>query len=187
LTERTKITAQEYDVFLALPENADRCFELVQGVIVEKIPSFLHAFIIQMISGFFFVYLRQYPIGFALVEARYRLPSNDQNDLIPDLSFVAKGRAEITNSALAPLMPDLAVEVQSEGQSSRFMLNKAMLYLANGTRMVLLIYPERQIVKVLTDDDRQLLTIGDTLTGGDVLPGFSVAVRELFPPEETQA
>ena len=78
-------------------------------------------------------------------------------------------------------MPDLAVEAQSDGQSERFMLDKALLYLANGTRMVWIIYSTRQIVEVLTATDRQLLTIEDMLSGGAVLPGFSMAVRELFP------
>jgi hypothetical protein len=64
------------------------------------------------------------------------------------------------------------------------MYDKAQLYLANGTRMVWIIYSTRQIIEVLTPTDRQLLTINDVLEGGDVLPGFSVPVRELFPSRE---
>lgn len=77
-------------------------------------------------------------------------------------------------------MPDLAVEVQSDGQSDRFMANKAAYYLANGSRMVWLVYPETQIVEVLTPDNRTLLNSEGIISGGDVLPGFSLPVRELF-------
>lgn len=150
-------------------------------------PTQLHAYIIQMLSGFLFVFLRQNPLGYALIEARYRLPGDNENDLIPDLSFVTQKRSPLVSSGPAPYMPDLAVEAQSEGKSIRFMHDKALLYLENGTRMVWFIYSTRQIVQVLTPTERQLLTIDDMLTGGDLLPGFSVAVRDLFPMDEPLA
>lgn len=186
MTTHAKTSAAQFEAFLALPENANRRFELINGEITEKMPTQLHAYIIQMLSGFLFVFLRQQPLGYALIEARYRLPGDDENDLIPDLSFVSKGRGALVRSGAAPYMPDLAVEAQSEGQSERFMLDKALLYLANGTRMVWIIYSTRQIVEVLTATERQLLTIADTLTGGEVLPGFSVPVRDLFPVDEAE-
>ncbi|MCB9455283.1 MAG: Uma2 family endonuclease [Anaerolineaceae bacterium] len=184
MTIREKMTIAQYEAFLALPENANRRFELVFGEVIEKMPTQLHAYIIQMLSGFLFVFLRQNPLGYALIEARYRLPDDEENDLIPDLSFVVKGRGALVRSGAAPYMPDLAVEAQSEGQSERFMLDKALRYLANGTRMVWIIYSTRQIVEVLTPTDRRLLTMDDMLTGGNVLPGFNVAVRDLFPLED---
>jgi Uma2 family endonuclease len=78
-------------------------------------------------------------------------------------------------------MPDLAVEAQSEGQSDKFMLDKAQLYLKLGTRMVWIVYSTREIVEVLTPTTRHLLMVGDILTGGDVLPGFELAVKQIFP------
>jgi len=186
MTIRTKTSAAQFEAFLALPENAGRRFELINGEIAEKMPTQLHAYIIHMLSGFLFVFLRQHPLGWALIEARYRLPGDD-SDLIPDLSFVAKDRGPLVRSGAAPYMPDLAVEAQSEGQSERFMLDKALLYLAKGTRMVWIIYSTRQIVEALTPTERQLLTVADTLTGGEVLPGFSVPIRDLFPADEAGA
>ncbi|MCA9905806.1 MAG: hypothetical protein KC547_18245, partial [Anaerolineae bacterium] len=56
-------------------------------------------------------------------------------------------------------------------------------HLKQGCRRVILVYAKR-IVEVLTPDDRQLLTVDDTLTGSNVLPGFSVAVAKLFPKLE---
>ena len=183
MSARIKLTAAQYDTFLTQPENANRRFELIQGQIVEKRPTQLHAYIIQMLSGFLFVFLRQYPLGYALIEARYRVPGSGDTDLIPDLSFVAKGHGPFVQSGPAPYLPELVVEAQSDGQSDRFMLDKALLYLAHGTQMVWIIYSTRQIIEVLTPTERHLLTINDTLTGFDVLPGFSVAVREIFPSE----
>jgi Uma2 family endonuclease len=183
MSARIKLTTTQYDAFLILPENAHRRFELIQGEIMEKIPTQLHAYIRQMLSGFLFVFLRQNPLGYALIEARYRVPGSSDVDLIPDLSFVAKGHGPLVQSGPVPYLPELVIEAQSEGQSDRFILDKALLYLANGTRMVWVIYSTRQIIEVLTPTERYLLTINDTLTGFDVLPGFSVAVREIFPSE----
>jgi len=181
---REKITTAQFDAFLGEPEQAERRFELVDGEIVEKMPTQLHAYIIQMLSGFLFVFLRQNPLGYALIEAHYRLPGDAENDLIPDLSFVKKERGPLVRSGPAPYMPDLVVEAQSESQSDKFMLDKAQLYLARGTNRVWIIYSTRQIIEVLTTTDRQLLTSNDILTGGDLLPGFSAPVRDLFPPEQ---
>src|SRR5687767_9904170 len=107
-----KLTAAQYDAFLARPENASRRFELIHGEILEKMPTQLHAYIIQMLSGFLFVFLRQHPLGYALIEARYRIPGGDL-DLIPDLSFVAKGHGSLVQSGPAPYLPELVIEAQS--------------------------------------------------------------------------
>lgn len=182
MTARPTLTAAEFDTFLRQPENLERRFEMIHGEIIEKMPTQLHAYIIHILSGYLFMFLRQNPLGYALIEARYALPGSD-HDILPDLSFVNAARAPLVSRGAAPYMPDLAVEAQSEGQSDKFMLDKARLYLENGTRLVWLIYCTRQIIEVLSATDRALLTVGDTLSGGDVLPGFSVAVRALFPPE----
>ena len=60
------------------------------------------------------------------------------------------------------------------------LITALMNSLANSTRMMWLIYPKKQIVKVLTNTERQLLVAADTLNGGDVLPGFSLQIDRLF-------
>jgi hypothetical protein len=44
-------------------------------------------------------------------------------------------------------------------------------------------YTKKRLIEVRTLDDWDLLTDDDTLDGGDVLPGFTVAVNDLFPPK----
>jgi len=183
MTTHAPITIPDYEAFLLQPQNLSRRFELIHGEIVEKMPTQLHAYIIAMLNYFMIDFLRQHPLGYTLIEARYRLPGDDANDLIPDLSFVTKAHGALVRHGATPYMPDLAAEAQSDGQSDRFMIDKAHLYLANGTRMVWLFYSQQQIVEVLTPTDRHLLTALDTLSGGDMLPGFSVPVRDLFPTD----
>ncbi len=182
--ERKQYTVDEWERFLALPENADRRFELIQGEIVEKRPTQVHAAIVSLLTFFLMAYLRENPIGWVLVEARYQLPDDRINARIPDLSFVSDRSRPLVSKGPAPYMPDLAVEIQSPDDSLKRMSDKATYYLPHGSHMVWLVYPDQQLVEVLTTDDRQLLTGDDQLTGGSLLAGFSVPVREIFPKIE---
>jgi Uma2 family endonuclease len=77
-------------------------------------------------------------------------------------------------------MPDLAVEVKSPSDSVRQLREKAEYYLQHGTRLVWLIFPAQRIIEVYTLDEVEILIEGDSLTGGDVLPGFSMPVADVF-------
>lgn len=173
-------TVTEYEAIVA--RYANKRFELINGEIVEKMPTQLHGVIINILAGYIFAFLQQNPIGYAMVEARYGLPDDETNDRIPDYSFVSHARnTPPVSQGAAPYMPDLAVEVQSPNQSEQFMRDKAAFYLEHGTHIVWLIYPNRQVVDVRTPNGNQLRTVDDTLDGGDVLPGFAMPVRDLFP------
>jgi Uma2 family endonuclease len=61
------------------------------------------------------------------------------------------------------------------------MRDTAAYYLANGSRLVWLVYPNYRLIEVYRPDaDIVILGEEDTLTGGDVLPGFELPVREVF-------
>jgi Uma2 family endonuclease len=182
MVQQRASTRADYEAVAA--QHPDKRLELVNGEITETVPAQLHAYVVQMLSGFLFVFLQSNPIGIALVEARYGLADDDSNDRIPDLSFITKDKGPLVTEGPAPYMPDLAVEVQSPGQSDRLLLDKADYYLAHGSRMVWLIYPDRRLAEVLTPDERHLLTESAAIQGGDVLPGFEVALSAIFPPNE---
>lgn len=172
-------TRDDYEALLA--RYPDRRLELIDGQVIENMPTLWHGIIIHLISGFLFVYLRDNPIGHVSIEGRYGLPDDEHNVRMPDLSFFRHETGDIVERGPAPFMPDLAVEVQSPGQSDRLMSAKAAYYLARGVHMVWLVYPDRRLVEVLTPEHRQLLTAEGTLSGGAVLPGFSVAVADILP------
>lgn len=171
----------KFEDFIQQSENQDRLFELIYGEIVEKLPTQLHAYIIAQFIAHLMAYLKQHPLGWVLPEARYQLPNDEENSRIPDVSFVRSEGRSLIDEGAAPYMPDLAIEVQSPGQSDKFMIDKAQYYLANGSQMVWLVYPRKRLIEVLTLDDRELLDQQDQLSGGDVLPGFTMTVKALFP------
>ncbi len=175
------VTTTEFEQLLMLPGNSERRLELVRGKIVEKVPTELHAFIAHFIHGFLFMFLREHPIGRALIEARYQLPHDKDNSVNPDISFVAGTERPIVTVGPLAFMPDLAIEIQSPGQSDKFMAEKAKYYLANGSRMVWLVYSTKRLIEVLTPTDRHLLTEHNMLDGREALPGFTLRVGEVFP------
>ena len=78
-------------------------------------------------------------------------------------------------------MPDLAIEIKSPDDTIQEMRDTAAYYLANGSRLVWLVYPNYRLIEVYRlGADIQILGEEDTLTGGDVLPGFELPVREVF-------
>ena len=103
---------------------------------------------------------------------------------IPDVSFIVWERmpsSDVPSKPIPDLSPDLAVEVLSENNTPREMERKLKDYFDAGARLVWYVDPVPREVRVLTAVD-QFRTLGesDTLTGDPVLPGFKVAVRDLF-------
>jgi Uma2 family endonuclease len=77
--------------------------------------------------------------------------------------------------------PDVAVEVVGDGQSVGQLFKKALEYLGAGGKMVWMVDPDaHQVVLVTPPNAVRVLDAEDTLDGGDVLPGFSCKVAELF-------
>src|SRR4051812_23605542 len=107
-------TVPDFEALIALPENEERLFELINGEVVEKVPTELHS----MIAGNMYSALRGFVkprnLGRVLFEARHRVPNDNHNARIPDVSFTRTERLlPIVDEGAIPLIPDLCIEVQS--------------------------------------------------------------------------
>jgi Uma2 family endonuclease len=86
--------------------------------------------------------------------------------------------------------PDLAVEVASPSQDAADMAAKVQIYLRGGTRLVWVVWPEREVVDVWRPGDLRpeagtmhpSATLGpsDGLDGEDVVPGFRAPLARLL-------
>ena len=78
--------------------------------------------------------------------------------------------------------PTFAVEVVSEGNTEAELDRKRREYFASGCRLAVWLYPRTRSARVFTaaDDAGRELGPDDALDGGNVLPGFSVRVGDLF-------
>ena len=174
-------TVAEFEHFLALPEHRDRFFELIHGEIVEKVPTEEHGLIAGNIYGFLWQYTRQSGIGRAAIEVWVQVPQDDYNSRQPDLAvFVDTTRPVVTRGPVLQ-MPDVVIEVKSPDDTYASMRERAAYYLAYGARLGWLLYPAKGLVEVYRQGaDSDILTGVDTLQSEEVLPGFTLPVREIF-------
>lgn len=177
-------TMEEFWEIARLPENEGRRLELENGVIVEMAAStpintvtagriiyFLNAFVIPRNLGYVTV-----PDG------GFVLSHSSRTARQPDAAFISKERLPKLPKEFQ-LAPDLAVEIVSKDEDAFL---KVTEYLYSGPQMVWTVYCEQKTVYVFRlDEDGQVIGkpfgIDDTLTGGDVLPGFTLPVRDIFP------
>ena len=99
----------------------------------------------------------------------------------PDIAFVSIERLSDEKFKGFPIAPDLAIEIVSPSDKQYNVTEKALAYLKAGTRLVWVIEPIAKTVMVYrSETDITLLNYEDTLTGENVVEGFSCAVAELF-------
>jgi Uma2 family endonuclease len=172
-------TATENDVLAAHARDKRLC-ELVDGVLVEKPMGYDESrFAIEL--GYTLIeFLRKHDLGIAAgADGMLRLMPGIVR--IPDVSFVSWERLPANYGQIPPIAPDLAVEVLSPTNTPREMERKLHEYFAAGTRLVWYFDLKLRTVTVYTAPDRfTVLDESQTLDGGDVLPGFSLPLRELF-------
>ena len=101
--------------------------------------------------------------------------------LIPDIAFLSNANVPDKFSNASPVPPDIAVEVVSRTDTDHAIEEKAFAYLEAGTQLVWVLKPRSKTVTIYrSETDITLLTRNDTLTGEDVVEGFSCQVAELF-------
>jgi Uma2 family endonuclease len=175
--QREKVTLAEFHRLLAADPN--RLLELIEGEIVEKMSTQEHGEIALLLGAAMQQHATKNKLGRVGVEVRHEKEGDDENSRLPDISFVSGIHPRIREGSV-PQMPDLAVEIKSPDDSLKKLREKAHYYLANGTRMVLILDYFKKLIHVITPDDEDTLVEGETLTCGDVLPGFSMPVRDIF-------
>ena len=75
----------------------------------------------------------------------------------------------------------MVVEIISPSDTQREVNDKTRMWLSYGVSIVWEIYPaERAVAVVRSEGPPVILNDDDTLDGGDVLPGFSCPIRDIF-------
>lgn len=113
--------------------------------------------------------------------AGFILPNTDTR--APDVSFVRAERLRQSPRSFAELAPDLMVEVKSPTDSLKKIRQKVKNFLALGTQVGIVIDPETHTVEVYRSgtETAQVLKDGDQLTVPELLPGWTLAIADLWP------
>jgi Uma2 family endonuclease len=165
--------------------GSDSGFELVRGELVEMAPAGHESSAIALRLAI--------RIG-AVVEANqlgsisgadggYVLSREPDVVVAPDFAFVQESRLPEPEQRrrYLELAPDFVIEVVSPSDRFTNLNDKVMLYLNAGVRLVWVVDPMRETVTVYTaEDSPQVVTTAGTLDCGDVIPGLSLPVAEIF-------
>ncbi|MGH7476567.1 MAG: Uma2 family endonuclease [Longimicrobiales bacterium] len=169
--------------FEALPQEDAYRIELVRGRMVrEPRPGGVHGEVVMRLVSALNEHVRSNGLGRVLVETGFRLPGEQATVRGPDSAFIAAERLPPRPPVgFWTLAPDLAVEVVSPSDRWTAVEDKVEQYLTAGTRQVWVIDPFAGRAHIYGPGAHaQVLGAGDTIQGGDLLPGFRLALAELF-------
>lgn len=185
--ERQLVSAESFLELAASPAFDDSLIELVQGEIVEMPkPTGLHGQITMLASLKIDNYVADNDPGIVTAaETGFILERNPGGrDTVRglDIAFISSARVpDVLPDRLLELAPDLAVEVISAGNEAADIHRKIRQLLAAGTALIWIVYPTTRTVEVHTPGGATTLEAEDTLSGGAVLPGLEIPVRDIFP------
>jgi Uma2 family endonuclease len=176
-------TATEADLIDAM-ERRDRLYELVDGTLVEKTMGMVESMLAIQLARRVGNFVEEHDLGMLsgadgplrLLEGLVRLP---------DLAFYCwdqlPGRL-MPAKPIPDLYADLAIEVLSKNNTAGEIRRKLKEYFLAGTRLVWVIDPRKRHAQVYTSPDAPAATLTEaqSLDGGDVLPGFTLPLAELF-------
>ncbi len=180
LLESQLITADEYG---RLPDEG-RLTELVRGRIVEMIRPFTsHGYHVCRVAMLLGQFVERHDLG-RIVAGDAGVVTEHQPDTVrgPDVAFYSYLR--IPKGPLPegywPASPELVVEVRSESDRWKDILQKAAEYRSANVLTVAVIDPARQQVQFFSDKETAVLNATDRLSFPDMLPGFEIIVGRLF-------
>lgn len=176
-----QVTSEE---LLNMPDDESR-HELVRGELRKMPPAGSeHGYIALRIASRLERYVDANGLGRVYTaETGFKLASNPDTVRAPDAAFVSRERVESVGRVPGfwPGPPDLAVEVVSPGDTHAQVVEKALAWLEAGCRMVLVADQERRTVTSYRSlDDIHILTEGNVIDGADVVPGWELAITEIF-------
>jgi Uma2 family endonuclease len=178
--------AEEKDL-LWVQDHEDRNCELIDGVLVEKTVGWLESRLALALAYFLERFLDEHNLGIVVGESGPLriLPGQIRMPDVAFLSWQHFPNRVLPDEPVPRLVPDLAVEVLSKGNTKREMQRKLREYFTAGVRLVWYIDPRKKSATAYTSaDEFETIPEDGVLTGGDVLPGFHLPLRTLFARAE---
>ena len=181
------ISADEFWDMSNSPEYADTNCELVEGRIVEMSrPGAVHGFVTARLGVKLGIHVERYGLGaifsndVGFVLRRNPIGSDTVRGI--DVAFVSSARLpHPIPIGWIEVPPDLAVEVLSPSNLASDINLKTRQLLDAGAQAVWIVDPATRSVQIHSPQGLTVLREGDALSGGDILPGFSIKVADIFP------
>ena len=172
--EKTNMTLEEF------LESDLEGYEYLNGELIPLAPTSVeHGDISMNLISRLNTYVRQNQLGRVYApDTGFRV---GDRYLIPDIAFITSEKYPDIRKKAFSIPPDLAVEVVSPSDVDQRIEEKVLAYLEAGTQLVWVIRSLFRTVTVYrSETEITVLTRNDTLSGEEVIEGFSCQVAELF-------
>lgn len=172
-------------------QNERLLCELVDGTLVEKPMGYRES----MIAGALISFLRAFviPRNLGIVTGESGMMKLFAGLVrIPDVAYASWSRlpgGKVPSEPVPLLAPDLTVEILSPSNTPQEMARKRREYFKSGVRLVWIIDLDARNASIYTAADQQppIVSESQSLDGGEVLPGFTLPLRDLFAELDRQA
>ncbi len=175
------VTAEELE---RMPDDPLNRYELVEGRLVRMSPvGFDHARIVARLIFLLQRHLDGRGLGVVVTEMGFTLASNPDTVRAPDIAFLRNDRLPSRGTRGFPEQsPDAVIEVLSPDDRPSEVRRKVENYLEKGVPLVVVVNPEDATVTSIRSKGPAVVQQAeeDVLDLGDVIPGFSCSLREIF-------
>lgn len=176
------ITAEEFSKMPDPPDGSQQ--ELVRGVIITMPPpKGRHGVCCIKVGYALYNHTSANHLGHVTSNDAGFVSERDPDTVRgPDVAYWSSERVKEVPEGYFEVPPDLAVEVVSPSDTHFRVQEKVRYYLTHEVRMVWVVDPELRIVTVYRSKEMaRTLEETETLSGEEVLPGFSCKVSDLLP------
>jgi Uma2 family endonuclease len=160
-----------------------RC-ELVRGKLIMMTPAgFRHGRVAASLTAALTHFVAEHRLGVVTsAETGFHIEREPDTVRAPDVAYLGADRVPAEEPVgFFPGAPDLAVEVLSPDDRASEVNAKVQKWLEAGCRAVWVVDPQSRTVTVYcSPKDIEVLRPSDVLTGGSVLPGFTLPVDQIF-------
>jgi Uma2 family endonuclease len=160
-----------------------KCCELIDGTLVEKAAGWYESRLAAVLIGFIDVYLAKNDIAFGL-DGTGMIRVGEEQIRLPDVSIILWEHfpdRKLPVGQILDIVPDWATEILSPTNTKAEMLRKRREYFAGGAKLVWEVNPPTRTVEVFTAPDiSTTFAENATLDASDVLPGFTLSIRDWF-------
>ncbi|WP_242719586.1 Uma2 family endonuclease [Microcoleus vaginatus] len=180
----TRLTVADLEELQAIlsEANLDYQLELVDGKIIvmgpsDIVSSEIGAELVRLLLN----WVKPRKLGRVFDSSGgFILPNSDLR--APDVSFVVADRLKQSKRYFAELVPDLVVEIKSQSDRLKPLREKILSFIELGAKVGILIDPDKRTITIYTPQaEPVILRDGDMISIPELLPGWEVAVTELWP------
>ena len=170
--------------FAAMPRDGWRA-ELIEGEVVTMPAAFTdHGATASRLDILVGGYILTHNLGVTYgAETGFLVARNPDTVRAPDWAFIRQERVQPAAMAAfwGTVIPDVVAEVVSSGDRQREIDAKVQEWLSAGVQLVWVLYPQtRTIVVRVAGQPEVLLSDGEALTGGAIIPGLAMPVATIF-------